>query len=298
MKRQRRGGTVAIDDDDDEEEYSSSASDGGGGGSGGDGVLASSSSNNSRSSPNSSNKSNNKSNTITVIAPPRVINSTVNFALGPVNPHLTCRLCDGYFRDPITITECLHTFCKSCLYYAFSSGFSKCPTCEVQLGPDPMKSTLHDRTKEELVDRVLFPDIKEADEALEREFYAQKGISMKPLHRTDEDKKHSHRQDVPVETVNVDNAQDELDVLLLPATRQTRRIPYDLLTTSGRMKVFQLKRFVLARLEESNQDPNAIEMTVKGSLVGNELSLTFLQRTMWLDHTQPIEIRYRCDDTV
>jgi polycomb group RING finger protein 3 len=229
------------------------------------------------------------------VAPPRVINSTVNFALGPVNPHLTCRLCDGYFRDPITITECLHTFCKSCLYYAFSSGFCKCPTCDVQLGPDPTKSTLHDRTKEELVDRVLFPDVKENDEALERDFYAQKGISLKPSYRHEHDKKRTY-SDQPLEPETV-NAQDELDVLLLPATRQTPRIPYDLLTTSGRMKVLQLKRFLLARLE-STKDPNTIELTVKGSVVGNELSLTFLQRTMWLDHTQPIEIRYRCDDGV
>lgn len=263
-----------MDDDDDDDESSSAASGGG--------------------MPRRSGN--------TMIAPPRVINnSTVNFALGPVNPHLTCCLCEGYFRDPITITECLHTFCKSCLYYAFSSGFSKCPTCDVQLGPDPMKSTLHDRTKEELVDRVLFPDVKANDEALECAFYAEKGIALKPTYRADDDDKKQRNpllRDPPlVEIENVDHAPDELDVLLLPANRQTPRIPYDLLTTSGRMKVLQLKRFILARLE-SNQDPNTIELTVHGSLVGNELSLTFLQRTMWLDHTQPIEIRYRCDDTV
>ena len=32
-----------------------------------------------------------------------------------INPHLICRICNGYFRDATTITECLHTFCKSCL---------------------------------------------------------------------------------------------------------------------------------------------------------------------------------------
>ena len=234
------------------------------------------------------------------VAPPRIVNSMVDFALGPVNPHLTCRLCDGYFRDPITITECLHTFCKSCLYYAFSSGFNKCPTCDVQLGPDPIKSTLPDRPKEELMDRVLFPDLKEKDQALERAFYEQKGIAMKKEFQQVQEKKRisRHQQETGVDT-DVDqtpfNDGDEMDLLLLPADDNMPRIEYDLLTTSGKMKVLQLKRFLLARLK-SDKDPSTVEMMVKGSIVGNELSLTFIQRTMWLEYDQPLELLYRYAD--
>lgn len=244
------------------------------------------------------------SDSFSAYAPPRIVNSTVNFALGPVNPHFTCRLCDGYFRDPITITECLHTFCKSCLYYAFSSGFSKCPTCDVELGPDPLKSTLHDRTKEELMDRVLFPDLKEIDKELERAFYAQKGIPMKAEYREEQEKKQKSRREPVVEAEaaghgnvgsGVDGDGEEVELLLLPVDVHTPRIPYPALTTSGRMKVVQLKRFLLTQLK-SDQDASTLEMIVNGSIVGNELSLTFIQRTMWLDHANAIEIKYRYSD--
>ncbi|CAM9855348.1 unnamed protein product, partial [Chrysoparadoxa australica] len=33
-----------------------------------------------------------------------------------LNPFLTCSLCKGYLRDPHTVTECVHTFCKSCIF--------------------------------------------------------------------------------------------------------------------------------------------------------------------------------------
>ncbi|NXY39373.1 PCGF1 protein, partial [Pomatorhinus ruficollis] len=32
-----------------------------------------------------------------------------------LNEHIVCFLCAGYFIDATTITECLHTFCKSCI---------------------------------------------------------------------------------------------------------------------------------------------------------------------------------------
>ncbi|CAE1244897.1 PCGF1 [Acanthosepion pharaonis] len=41
-----------------------------------------------------------------------------------VNPHIVCSLCAGYFIDATTITECLHTFCKSCIVKYLQS--SKC----------------------------------------------------------------------------------------------------------------------------------------------------------------------------
>lgn len=116
---------------------------------------------------------------------PTFSNGMVEFALDPINKHLTCNLCYGYFRDPVTITECLHTFCKSCLFYAFSHDIAKCPTCSVDLGTDPVKATLSDRTLQKLVDKVLFPNLCAQDMAQEREYYTSKGIRLKPEHEED-----------------------------------------------------------------------------------------------------------------
>ena len=118
------------------------------------------------------------------LPPPNVNGSFVEFHLEPVRPHLICSLCDGYFRDPYTITECLHSFCKSCLFYAFAEGFRSCPKCEISLSPDPKKKVLPDRTLEEVVN-TLFPDLKEKDEEDEKAFYEQRGIELQEQYRED-----------------------------------------------------------------------------------------------------------------
>lgn len=119
--------------------------------------------------------------------PPVVSNGMVEFSLAPVNANLVCKLCSGYYRDPYTIAECLHTFCKSCLFYAFSQGYHHCPDCNVDLGPDPFRAALSDRTVQELVDKVLFPRLQELDDANEKQFYAKRGIRLKPEFEEEED---------------------------------------------------------------------------------------------------------------
>lgn len=88
---------------------------------------------------------------------------TVTFSTAAVRAHLTCQLCGGLYRNPFTISECLHTFCKSCIIFAFQDiGMTSCPTCDVSLSPDPFKYVMSDRTLQELVDK-LFPDLNQKD---------------------------------------------------------------------------------------------------------------------------------------
>ncbi|KAJ8611990.1 hypothetical protein CTAYLR_004403 [Chrysophaeum taylorii] len=79
----------------------------------------------------------------------------IKFKARDVNTHLVCRLCDGYFQDAHTITECLHTFCKNCLLKYLKGGKAVCPRCNVHLGPHPMNAILHDRTLQTLVDKIF-----------------------------------------------------------------------------------------------------------------------------------------------
>uniref|UniRef100_A0A3Q4HGC4 Polycomb group ring finger 6 n=1 Tax=Neolamprologus brichardi TaxID=32507 RepID=A0A3Q4HGC4_NEOBR len=45
-------------------------------------------------------------------------------------PYIRCALCCGFLIDATTITECLHTFCKSCIVKHFFYS-NKCPTCSI-----------------------------------------------------------------------------------------------------------------------------------------------------------------------
>ncbi|KAG5547072.1 hypothetical protein RHGRI_012937 [Rhododendron griersonianum] len=47
---------------------------------------------------------------------------------------LTCPLCNGIFKEATTINECMHTFCKECIYQKVQTGgITCCPTCNVDL---------------------------------------------------------------------------------------------------------------------------------------------------------------------
>ncbi|XP_026192849.1 uncharacterized protein LOC34619108 [Cyclospora cayetanensis] len=60
----------------------------------------------------------------------------VSFPLKAVEKSFRCSLCTGYLRDAVTIKECLHTFCRWCLYSYAESGEAEevcCPFCERNL---------------------------------------------------------------------------------------------------------------------------------------------------------------------
>jgi hypothetical protein len=151
------------------------------------------------------------------------------------------------------------------------------------------------------VDKVLFPDIKVADDKFEAEFYEKKGIKMKAEYLALIYKKHL-RDATPDTTSYIAKEyhhhqetalDDEVDFCMTPCQDTTEhkmpRMQYDLLSTSGRIKILNLKRFLKARLGIDAD----IEMTCNGQLVGNELSLNFIQRTIWMDDEVPIELEYR-----
>eukprot|EP00466_Bigelowiella_natans_P012098 jgi/Bigna1/128658/aug1.7_g3366 len=96
----------------------------------------------------------------------------ISFKLADMNEYLTCKLCNGYFREAHTIMECLHTFCKVCLYNYLltrddrvgTQKKSDCPICHCNLmNAEPMKNHVRfDRTKQNIVD-LLMPHFKKID---------------------------------------------------------------------------------------------------------------------------------------
>jgi hypothetical protein len=116
----------------------------------------------------------------------------VEFSLAAIHKHLICGLCQGYYKDPYTITDCLHTFCKSCLFYAVACGCHECPKCRVYLGSDPLKVAVLDRSLQDLVDRVVFPEFLEAEQKHAEDFYAARRMAMKAEFSTKEGQHHQH----------------------------------------------------------------------------------------------------------
>ena len=63
-----------------------------------------------------------------IVPGPTIDGDSIDFPLTAIKDHLICPLCQGYFRDPYTVADCLHSFCRSCLIIHFRVGHRRCPT--------------------------------------------------------------------------------------------------------------------------------------------------------------------------
>ena len=99
--------------------------------------------------------------------------SVINIDKNKLVSYLKCPLCTGIFRTPFTINECMHTFCKSCIFKFFHLNPLKdyCPVCEMKLGGKPLENLIFDHSIAVLIE-ILFPEFEELDkEAVVITFY-------------------------------------------------------------------------------------------------------------------------------
>ncbi|TXG63764.1 hypothetical protein EZV62_010758 [Acer yangbiense] len=70
---------------------------------------------------------------------------------------MTCPLCNNLLRDATTISECLHTFCRKCIYDKISDEeLECCPVCNIHLGCVPLEKLRPDHTLQD-VRAKIFP---------------------------------------------------------------------------------------------------------------------------------------------
>ncbi|CAN8247510.1 unnamed protein product [Cochlearia groenlandica] len=70
---------------------------------------------------------------------------------------MTCSLCDNLLRDATTISECLHTFCRKCIYEKITEDeIESCPVCDIDLGGAPLEKLRPDHILQDLRAK-LFP---------------------------------------------------------------------------------------------------------------------------------------------
>ncbi|TRY99593.1 hypothetical protein DNTS_007908 [Danionella cerebrum] len=100
------------------------------------------------------------------------------------NRYITCSICCGYLIKPTTVTECLHTFCKSCIVQHFEES-NECPECGIQVHEtNPLEMLRLDKTLEEIIFKLV-PGLRESERCIhkrtqeehqEREFWRKNKI--------------------------------------------------------------------------------------------------------------------------
>lgn len=95
--------------------------------------------------------------------------------LRTLNEMITCKICHGYLIDATTVTECLHTFCKSCIVKHLEDS-NVCPECEATIHQShPLDYVAFDRTLQDLVYKIV-PGLEQDEFKRERRFYADRGL--------------------------------------------------------------------------------------------------------------------------
>ncbi|XP_077469954.1 polycomb group RING finger protein 5-B isoform X2 [Stigmatopora argus] len=88
------------------------------------------------------------------------------------NRFITCYLCGGYLIKPTAVTECLHTFCKSCIVQHFEES-NDCPKCGIQVHEtNPLEMLRLDNTLEEIIFKLV-PGLREQEEGRELDFFRE-----------------------------------------------------------------------------------------------------------------------------
>lgn len=92
-------------------------------------------------------------------------------------PYIRCALCNGFFIDATTITECLHTFCKSCIVRHFFYS-NRCPNCAIVVHQtQPLYNIRPDRQLQDIVFKMV-PYLEEDERSRIYEFYKKRRLEV------------------------------------------------------------------------------------------------------------------------
>jgi hypothetical protein len=100
------------------------------------------------------------------------LNNLISIDYQTLIPLLTCSICNGIFRTPLTVKECMHSFCKACVYKLFYNkpNLDKCPKCNLNLGGKPIETFIFDSYLKNLID-ILFPQFEVIDKENTEKMY-------------------------------------------------------------------------------------------------------------------------------
>ncbi|KAE8676215.1 E3 ubiquitin protein ligase DRIP1 [Hibiscus syriacus] len=69
---------------------------------------------------------------------------------------MTCPLCNKLLRDATTISECLHTFCRKCIYGKIEDEeLECCPICNIDLGCVPLQKLRPDHNLQDVRSKIF-----------------------------------------------------------------------------------------------------------------------------------------------
>ncbi|GAB6031421.1 Polycomb group RING finger protein 1 [Chamberlinius hualienensis] len=220
-----------------------------------------------------------------------------------LNPHIICILCAGYFIDATTITECLHTFCKSCIVkYLETSKF--CPMCNLKIHEtQPLLNLKPDRVMQEIVYKLV-PNLLQNEQKRRQDFEKSRALNQPSpnspygqiprFHSVKEnfipytDKGHSYTYDEKI--VICLEPQRETDAALMPKSGKSYGLK-KFVQCSTRALIKHLKRLIQHVWPTLSQYD--IDIYCDGELLSDTSCLKYVWLAKWSGKSGPVLLDFQ-----
>lgn len=201
-----------------------------------------------------------------------------------LNPHVVCVLCGGYFIDPVTIVECLHSFCKSCIVKHVE--ISKlCPICDVQIHKTrPFLSMRMDKTLQNIVYKLV-PGLYQ-DEMERRRKFQEKNEPTK-VSKEELEKHFFFRDDKISMSLEYFDPQKSTEAASSKANNPNKRY----LACPGTVKIQHLMKFIT--MKYGLNDHFVVDVIYKGDLIPTDYTLIDVAYYYKWEKDSPMQFFYR-----
>jgi len=220
-----------------------------------------------------------------------------------INEMITCKICSGYLVDATTVTECLHTFCKSCIVKHLEDNIH-CPECEVMIHQShPLDYIAFDRTMQDIVYKLV-PNLEDAEYKREREFYEERGLpcpkdmeaeTEKETQEEEEEKEEKEETETGVGGADYHRFEEQVNLLLESAdSEKMKNMSRKYVRVSSMATITHLKKFLALKVME-DADPEAfrdIDITCDGERIPQDHTLKFVYITRWRTKDPPLKLLY------
>ncbi|VDP21482.1 unnamed protein product [Soboliphyme baturini] len=208
--------------------------------------------------------------------------------LKTLNPYITCYICKGYLIDATTVTECLHTFCKSCLLKHLDE-HNTCPKCEILIHQShPRNYISYDRTLQDIVYKLV-PDLFNKEMQRREAFYRERGLPFdNPLATTEAESSNAAPADE-----DFHRSDEQVSLYLYAESEELKNLTRPFVRCSVQATVTQLKKFVAKCLYSDMNRFTDIDILCNNEMMGKDHSLKFILRTRWRSNEPPLKLEFR-----
>nr|CAH8840541.1 unnamed protein product [Trichobilharzia regenti] len=229
--------------------------------------------------------------------------------LSDLNEYITCKLCKGYLIDAVSITECLHPFCKSCIV-KYSEDKRDCPVCGILIHQShPLNYMSFDRTLQDIVYKVV-PDLRRNERQRRESFYRSLGKTPPPSEDLGKENHNSGSKEngtggnLPTDSdglaANYDpdyhRKDEQVNIKLEPGSDNLEPLADKYLRLSSRATVTHLRKYVAQQVLRDISKFHEIDIFIlnneDGTFLGRDHVLKFVRVVYW-NEVEPMPLQYR-----